>query len=135
MAQTLPSTKPRTALTRFLQHESATTIAGLVVFALVFLFFAWRAPGFLTRISLVGNILVPASIGATIALGMTMVMAGSPRPISTSTSMSAASSPTTAHEATLASIDYLDGDDESKGMLAETEVSDAHIIPCEMYEI
>jgi ribose/xylose/arabinose/galactoside ABC-type transport system permease subunit len=49
----------------------------LVVFALVFLFFAWQAPGFLTQLSLVRNILVPASIGAVISLGMTVVMTGS----------------------------------------------------------
>lgn len=53
-----------------------STLAGLAVFAAVFAFFAWKAPGFLTYGNLVRSIMMPASIAATIALGMTLVMTG-----------------------------------------------------------
>lgn len=61
---------------RLTQGNTLSTLAGLVVFALVFLFFALRAPGFLSGVNLVRSLLMPASIAAVIALGMTVVMAG-----------------------------------------------------------
>lgn len=57
-------------------NSSVGLIAGLVVFAAVFIFFSIRAPGFLTPVNLVRSILMPASIAAVIALGMTVVMSG-----------------------------------------------------------
>lgn len=51
-------------------------IAGLVVFLAVFVFFALRAPGFLTSVNLIRSLLMPASIAAVIAIGMTVVMSG-----------------------------------------------------------
>ncbi|BBB49013.1 ABC transporter permease [Pelolinea submarina] len=51
-------------------------IAGIAVFALVFIFFSIKATGFLSKINLVHNLVMPAAISAVIAMGMTVVMAG-----------------------------------------------------------
>lgn len=64
-------------LRALLKSEHASIVAGLVVFALVFGFFAWQSPVFLKKVNLIRNWLVPASISAVIALGMTAVMASS----------------------------------------------------------
>lgn len=57
-----------------LGRSTLNIAAGLVVFLGVFIFFSIQAPGFLTRINLVKNLLMPASIAAVISLGMTVVM-------------------------------------------------------------
>ena len=53
---------------------SLNITAGLLVFAAIFIFFSLQAPGFLSRINLVKNLLMPAAIAAVISLGMTVVM-------------------------------------------------------------
>ena len=51
-------------------------MAGMGVFVLTFAFLAVRAPGFLTPVNLVRNLVMPAGIAGVVALGMTVVMAG-----------------------------------------------------------
>lgn len=58
-----------------LEGSNLNIAAGLLVFLAVFIFFSIQAPGFLTRINLVKNLLMPACIAAVISLGMTIVMA------------------------------------------------------------
>ncbi len=57
-------------------HINYGLISGMVVFALVFIFFSIKAPSFLSETNLVRNMIMPASISAVIAMGMTVVMAG-----------------------------------------------------------
>ena len=57
-----------------LEGSSLNIAAGLLIFLVVFVFFSIKAPGFLTRINLVKNLLMPACIAAVISMGMTMVM-------------------------------------------------------------
>ena len=56
------------------KSKNVSLIAGIVIFALVFIFFSIQAQGFLTRINLVKNLLMPACIATVISLGMTTVM-------------------------------------------------------------
>ncbi len=51
-------------------------LAGFATFALVFIYFSIKAPSFLTRINLIRNLIMPATISAVISLGMTIVMTG-----------------------------------------------------------
>ena len=51
-------------------------IAGIVIFASVFIYYSLKSPGFLTRVNLIRNIIMPATISAVISLGMTLVMSG-----------------------------------------------------------
>ena len=76
----MKSTKP---LTNFLERQKLNNqdrninfsmIAGFVVFILVFIFFSIRAKGFLTQVNILRNLIMPASISAVIAMGMTIVM-------------------------------------------------------------
>lgn len=58
------------------KFELKSWMGGLLVFALVFLFFSIQAKGFLTPINLLRNLIMPAGIAAVVSLGMTIVMAG-----------------------------------------------------------
>lgn len=49
-------------------------IVGVLIFILTFIYFSINAPGFLTRINLIKNLLMPASIAIVISLGMNFVM-------------------------------------------------------------
>ena len=51
-------------------------LAGSLIFILVFAYFSIKAPSFLTRVNLIRNLLMPATISAVISLGMTIVMSG-----------------------------------------------------------
>lgn len=57
-----------------LKSKNISLIAGIVVFALVFIFFSIQAQGFFTRVNLIKNLLMPACIATVISLGMTTVM-------------------------------------------------------------
>jgi ribose transport system permease protein len=78
MAQSITSNEKVKASSKrlVLQNKNIGLWAGLLVFALVFVFFSVKAQGFLTQINLVRNLLMPASIAAVIALGMTIVYVG-----------------------------------------------------------
>ena len=68
LAEAAPKKKLR------LEGSVVNIAAGLLIFIGVFVFFSIKAPGFLTRINLVKNLLMPACIAAVISLGMTIVM-------------------------------------------------------------
>lgn len=60
---------------KFRMEGSVLNIAaGLLVFIGTFIFFSIQAPGFLSRINLIKNLLMPACIATVISLGMTVVM-------------------------------------------------------------
>jgi len=49
-------------------------ISGFIVFILVFAVFSLIAPGFFTPVNILRNLIMPATISAVIAMGMTVVM-------------------------------------------------------------
>lgn len=70
-----PLATPNKALTRGRKNNFGT-LAGFAVFALVFMYFGINAPGFLTQVNIVRNLILPATISAVISMGMTIVMSG-----------------------------------------------------------
>jgi ribose/xylose/arabinose/galactoside ABC-type transport system permease subunit len=68
--------KTNTNLAKRNAHINYGLISGFIVFALVFIIFSIKAPSFLSQTNLIRNLIMPASISAVIAMGMTVVMSG-----------------------------------------------------------